>query len=232
MTLWTDLHPKLALVARNWYVTPGSGIAIVAPAGATILRVSMVGGGGSAEILHCGHGAAFARKKLTVTPAQAFTLQVGRGQRPNGSPLGADGGTAVALQSILTRNSDSAVICRAMNGSDAGPGLASGCVGDVTRSGSSGVDGPGFQAGGGGWRSGPTGGASAGDDADVQALGFGGPGAVSDQQGQNHRAPYPGGGGVQFSQFYDTHTLLTSQAYIPAGAGRACLEWFTKDPGY
>lgn len=229
MALWTDLFPTPGLVKRTWYVTPGSGIAIVVPAGATAMRASMVGGGGMGvgASRFCGDGAAFARTKLTgLSAGAAFTLQIGRAQPVSGVSVVA---SSALEDSILTRNSDSAVICKAARGADTGPGLVANCVGDVKRAGSAGVDGNGYPSGVGSY---PRGGASAGDDADVQALGFGGPGAIGISSGQSQRAAYPGAGGCTFYVGFDSSNSSYYSARLLPGDGRACIEFFTMDPGY
>jgi hypothetical protein len=222
--LWSELFPDPGLVLRRWYQgqsnaggvsTLPAPVAIITPAKATLLRVSMVGAGGSGMNNLGGNGAgcgaAFARTKVSSAPGDAFTLQVGRAVEDNSAYF-------PAQHSLLTRNSDSVVICKAVGGNTStAPGAAADCIGDVKRSGGVGqVSSYPFY-----------GGAAAGDEGDMGALGFGGDGARAQYSVANDaRSPNPGGGGV----WRPLNSEVSDN--IAAGPGLVCIEFFNLDPGY
>lgn len=217
--LWSDLFPEKGLVARLWYRTTASGLAIVVPARATILRVSMVGGGAQGDNAgaQAAAGAAFARKKLTVAPGDAFTLDVADVN---------DRGNTIRMDTLLTRNADSAVVCKAAGAVHNTPGSAADCIGDTKRSGTAGSSTVDYK----------TGGSPGSDDGDAGGLGFGGPGARGAINGHLCRVSPNGGGGVHFVQYrrYDDlgHLVWFSYQEVDPGPGGACIEFFTVDPGY
>lgn len=210
MVFWSDLHSRRHMLSRTFYEVAGS-TTLTMPASAAYLRISGVGAGGTglnAPSGTLGAGAAFARKKLAVTPGQQFTLQVGN--------RGHDGNTLA--DTILTRVSDSVVVFRAKGANVSSPGLASGSIGDVTRDGSAPMGGD-------------VCGDSAGDDGDTFSLGFGGLGAIVGAAGASTRTAGRGGGGVTDSIAYtaDGGSFVINTTYL-AGLGRACVEIFDQDP--
>lgn len=207
MTLWSTIFPGELLISRAVYPYQVASYAITAPAGATIIRASMVGGGAKLA------GAAFARVKAACTPGEAFTLQIGVGaSTSNGTGNGGD--------TILTRNTGSVIIARADGAEPNVAGSVAGSIGDVKRAGT--VSALAYE-----------GGASAGDDADTYPLGYGGLGAyVFALPGNDWRYPYPGAGGV-FQRAVGTNSNgSTHLVHVPAGHGRATVEFFRADPGY
>lgn len=207
MSLWSDLYPTRHLILRQYFSTPGVST-VYAPTNAAVLRISGVGAGGWATAAF-GGGAAFARSKLVgITALARFTVQVG----DVAHSLGA--GDALG-DTIVTRYADSVVVLSAQRGG-ATPGQASGSIGnDVTRDGSA------FTGAGTSRR----GGAAAGDDGENQALGFGGRG------GSLFLGPVRGGGGAKTIVAYQRGAFTVTTSIVP-GAGLACLEWFSQDPGY
>lgn len=203
MTLWSDIYKSRSLITRTFYGTPGVQT-ITAPDAAAIIRVSLVGAGGWASG-GFGGGSAFARVKTTCAPGDQFSLQVG----DTAHSLGAGDASG---DSLLKTTPGNVVLVKAERGKGTGPGLSANCVGDVKRSGAA--------AGG------SVGGAAAGDDADPFPLGFGGRG------GRSMLGPVPGGGGgkdyVEYAGGGGYQLLWTT---VP-GNGRACVEFFTQDPGY
>lgn len=212
MTLWSDLFKKEHLISRQFFDAPGS-TTINAPANAAYIRVSMVGAGGAAEFSNAGFGdgAAFARVTMPCAALAQFTVQVG-------DPAHAHTGTADDSlgDSIVTRLSDSVVICKAERGHGNSPGLAINSVGDIKRDGSSSPD-----------RS-KNGGASAGDAGDTYEMGFGGRGAGWTSSGDTGfvNGPGPGGGGA-----YSFYSFSPNTWTIPSGAGRVIVDFYDQDPG-
>lgn len=210
---WTQVHRKKHLISRVWYRTPGS-TAIVAPAGAAYVRVSMVGAG-KEKTGSAGDGAAFARSTTSgITPGEGFTVQVGD-KASAGSAAG---------DSIFTRTTGSVVLTKAKSGQNAGPGLASGCVGDVKRDGSAATH-----------SGGEFGGASAGDDADTFPLGFGGPGAsqiteLAPGGPRSTPAARGAGGGTGLIGYFDPGNSYSVTVDSPAGHGEVCVEFFNRNP--
>lgn len=204
MTLWSDLYASKELISRAFYGTPGTQT-ITAPDKAAFIRASMVGAGGWASG-GFGGGAAFARVKTACAPGDQFVLQVG----DVAHSLGA--GDA-AGNSQLKTTPGNVVLVKAERGKGTGPGLAVNSTGNVKRDGSAA---PG----------GNVGGAAAGDDADPFPLGFGGRGA------QSLLGPVPGGGGAQnYVEYAGSGGYQVLWTAVPGG-GRACVEFFTQDPGY
>lgn len=211
MTLWSDLFKKEHLISRQIFNVPGS-TTINAPSNAAYIRVSMVGAGGAAAFSNAGFGdgAAFARVTTPCAAGAQFTVQVG-------DPAHSHTGTADDSlgDSIVTRLSDSVVICKAERGHGTGPGLAVNSVGDVKRDGSSSPD-----------RS-KNGGASAGDDSDTYSLGFGGRGGGFNKTTNGFTdGPGPGGGGA-----YTFYSFSPNTWTIPSGAGRVIVDFYDQDPG-
>lgn len=202
MSKWSEIFPGDILISRTVYGHQSAAYAITAPVGATVVRVSMVGGG------HV-HGAAFSRVKTSCTPGEGFTLQIGEGSI-NGS---------AASDTVFTRNTGSVVLCRAKAATADLPGQASGGIGDTKRSGSATNDTR-------------TGGDAAGDDADTYPLGYGGPGSFDNlNPGNPNRSPVPGGGGRRVIVGNALGGGLVYNE-IMAGDGRATVEFFASDPGY
>lgn len=213
MTLYSDLYLERHLISRLVEDRPGN-YPIVAPATETglqlFMRVSLNGGGGLAPgIPGAGAGAAFARRKLLVTPGDAFTLQIG-----------AAGNDTAAGDSILTKTDGGIVICKADRGRPGSPGLLENCVGDVKRSGTGGSVVGGYQRGG----------SSAGDDDDPMPLGMGGRGARQGATGQTTLGPLHGGGGIRYYAYISGGYNIPWQLF--PGAGRGVVEFFDQDPGY
>lgn len=205
MTFHSTLFPGDLLISRLVYGWQADPYLIVAPNNATIIRVSMVGGGARFA------GAAFARVTAACAAAEQFSLDIGNR---------AINSAATAEDTTLTRVTGSVLIGRAKGAGPNSIGQASGCVGDVKRSGALGS-------------SPATGGASGGDDADTYPLGYGGLGSFDGgQNGNDGRAPYPGAGGSyewNYSTGMGGAPLINT---IPAAPGRATVEFFITDPGY
>lgn len=204
MTLLSVLFPGDLLLSRTFYGYDAAPLLIVAPVKANIVRVSMVGAG--ARIA----GAAFARTKTACTPSESFSLVIGR--RPDAA---ADPGG----DSTFTRVTGSVLLCRAKGATSGAHGLASGCVGDTKRSGTTSIYNH-------------IGGDCGGDDADPYPLGFGGSGAYDvGIPGNPNRYAYPGAGGT-FDITYGSSGGVPLKNTIKPGDGRACVEFFIADPGY
>lgn len=227
MTTWTELYSAAESLRRQWFIATSPAGAtmynnVAVPVGAKCGIITAVGAGGwrtNSDIP--GGGAAFARKKLIdLVSGELFNVQVGstRGSFDAGNSGG---------DSIITRLGSSTVVCKAVRGTgvifngvvggvtivNGGvPGLLGDCIGDVTRSGKHGNNSSGWE-----------GGFSGGDQDDVYSLGFGGRGV---KHGRNPAAGWGGGGIHRIA--YDADGNI--KAYYP-GAGRVCIEWFTKDPG-
>ncbi len=223
MTALSTIFPGKLLISRLAYGYQAGNYALTAPALATRIRCSMVGGGANKG------GAAFARVKAVCTPGEAFTLAVGRGSQTK---------TGAGVDTVLTRNTGSVIICRADGAPGEGvAGTVAGSIGDTKRAGSVGVD---FSTVGDHLYTGDVdGGASGSDDGDAHALGVGGPGAFMHRTGSGfdgnfYRQAYYGGGGLFDQQVAlddvsgPTFMLWT----VPCGNGRALVEWFAADPGY
>lgn len=212
MTLWSDLFKHEHLISRQMFNVPGT-TTINAPSNAAYIRVSMVGAGGAAAFENAGwgDGAAFARVTTPCSPGAQFSVQVG-------DPAHAHTGTSDTSlgDSIVTRVADSVVICKAERGHGTGPGLAANSVGDIKRDGSSSPD-----------RT-KNGGASAGDDGDTYALGFGGRGGGYSKTGDTGfvNGPGPGGGGA-----YNYASAAGNTWTTPSGTGRVIVEFYDQDPG-
>lgn len=227
MTLWSELFGDENLVSRRAYVVPGVQD-ITVPAGATVMRVSMVGaggatgtGGGGSDNAVFGGGAAFAHYKGSVTPGETLSVQVGDPAHTlgsvnvNGDALG---------DSKLTRVTGAVVLCKADRGrgtNSNSKGLASNSIGTITRDGVNGNN--------------RTGGASGSDDADPYPLGVGGAGATAGFYGVlQHITAGPGGGGCQLYALYvaegGSGYTVTNRA--KAGKGLVVIEFFRTDPGY
>lgn len=214
MTSWTDLHQRRRLISQVYYGTPGVQT-ITAPARAAFIRVSMVGaGGGRSDYTagNLGRGAAFARVKTACAPSDQFSLQIGDHAHAM------DAGDALG-DSICTKVTGSVVICKAIRGTAAAPGLASGCVGDVKRNGS-GINFNGL------------GGASGTDETDTYGLGFGGgeTGLGGGNGGASNIAAGPGGGGGQYIAYQSGGYVWVG--VTPNGDGLICVQFFASDPGY
>jgi hypothetical protein len=222
VTFWSDLFAQRHLISRTYYFTRGV-TNITVPAKSAYARLSAVGAGGWIISTGAfGGGAAFARKKTTVTPGETLAVQVG-------SILHSESAGDALGDSIVTRVSGSVVLMKAARGTGTGPGLASSSTGDVKRDGSPGVTI--FPSGGGGLSTASHGGASAGDDADTFPLGFGGRGAIGDITG-NRRGAARGGGGAYRFVFYTDGGGGGSSWTFPPGDGLVCVEFFDQDPGY
>ena len=209
MTLWSDLFKQRNLISRTFYGAPGTST-ITTPAGAAIIRVSLVGAG-AWRTANFGAGAAFAKTKAACTPGDQYSIQVGDVAHT------LDAGDA-AGDSKVTKVTGSVVIAKAARAQGATRGLASGSIGDVTRDG---VNYGGTLYGG----------ASGGDDADDFGLGFGGRGAYSDRFAQRFLAAAPGGGGFKDYPIYTSGPFVITWS-MPPGNGRVCVEFFKADPGY
>lgn len=227
MTTYTELYSEAKSLRRQWFLATSTVGAtmynnIVVPVGATCGIISAVGAGGWRNNQNTpGGGGAFARKKLSdLVAGELFNIQVGstRGSLDAGNSGG---------DSIATRLGSSTVVCKAARGTgivfngiadgvtivDGGtPGLAADCIGDIKRSGKYGNS--------TGWEGGFSGG-----DLDLDySLGFGGRGS---KHGRYPAAGWGGGGIHRFVYDNDGHI----KSYYP-GAGRVCIDWFTKDPGF
>jgi hypothetical protein len=217
VTLFSDLYPNRDLISRQFFTNPGT-TNIVAPAGAAFIRVSAVGAGGFTAFgagtgFRFGGGAAFARTLTACAAGDHYDVQVGDIAHTSGA------GDALG-DSKVTKVVGGAVIVNADRGRGTGApnkGLAANCVGDVKRDGS---DGGAFGPGG----------SSAGDDADLIQLGFGGPGIgrSAAEGGAREPASYPGAGGAS-SVFVE---LGESYSGLVPGNGMVCVEFFKTNPGY
>lgn len=232
---YTETYDERFLLSRASYGVAGVGIAVVAPGGASVIRVSLVGAGGTEDGRsdpsggnRWSGGAAFARRKTTCSSGEGFTLQVGD---PNYT---ANAGNALG-DSIVVRNTGSVVIAKAERGYGAGNtpnyGRASASVGDVTRDGEPGVMGPftfdddqAFAL-----ASYAYGGASGSDLADDFGVGVGG------RRAKIRLGGCEGSGGLG-NGIYNASDLVIPRLYqkvtVPAGAGRIVVEFFSADPGY
>lgn len=227
MTTWTELFSGAKSLGRIWFPSNNLGSAtvyngIAVPVGAKCGIISAVGAGGwrsSFPTLAPGGGAAFARTKLNdLVAGELFNVQVG-------TPYWSyDAGTAQA-DTIITRVTGNEVVCKAARGTGilintstivngGTPGKAVDCIGDIKRDGKPGNAINNVYIGG----------ESGGDKGDKYSLGFGGRGA---RMGRFPAAGW-GGGGID-GIVYDP---AGNNTRFFAGAGRACIEWFSKDPGY
>jgi len=225
VTTYTELYSAAESLGRVWFNSKTLGVAtayngIAAPVGAKCAIISGVGAGGWLENSSVpGGGAAFAKTKLSdIQAGELFSVQVG-------TPTWTLGTGAVQGDTVVTRVTGNDVVCRAVRGSGiivntslivngGAPGLDADCVGTIKRSGKHGNSISGVLIGG----------ESGGDAEDIYSLGFGGRGA---RVGRFPAAGW-GGGGIH-RVVYDP---AGSTSIFFAGAGRACIEWFTKDPGY
>jgi len=176
----------------------------VAPAGVTSVTVEAWGGGGGGQNGGAhpgagGGGGAYARKEVSVTPGNSYTVTIGAGggeAQDGGDSWFSSTGTVLADGGYFTSGS---------SGSKGAGGLASASVGDVTYSGGSGGarPGAGTNPGGGGGGSATASGAGGGGGngssctggAGGSGEGNGGKGGDCNQAGTNGSAPGGGGGG-------------------------------------
>ena len=227
MTTWTELFSGAKSLGRFWYTSKTLGAATVyngvkVPVGAKCGIISAVGAGGwreSAPTSVPGGGAAFARTKLTdLVAEELFNVQVG-------SPYWTGDAGTIQGDSIITRVTGNTVVCKAARGTGiilnngtvvngGTPGKAIDSIGDIKRDGKPGNSINNIFIGG----------ESGGDKDDEYSLGFGGRGA---RMGRFPGAGW-GGGGIA-NIVYDP---AGSNTRFFAGAGRVCVEWFTKDPGF
>lgn len=250
MTTWTELYSSAESIDRKWYLntsTTGASVyTAVAPVNAKCCIISACGAGGwrdlslGPESQYGGGGAAFAKTKLLdITGGETFSVQVGspRGTSVEGNSQG---------DSVVTRNASSAVVCKAARGTGiivhnpsqgiyngCAPGLAEDCIGDIKRSGTHGTNimrPPAMTL-----AVGLRGGNSGGDSDDIYNVGFGGRGvyvgvgAPTTQQYGRYPAAGYGGGGCRF--YASLQNIYNTPMYkLLPGAGRVCIEWFTKDP--
>lgn len=225
MTNWNpDIRSTNNLLQRVWLMTPTTGQAVIAPAGAGIIRASLVGAGG-ANSAGAGFGAAFARKQTTCTPGESFTAKIGN----NASAL--DAGSAAGDTELL-RTSGSVQLALAKRGTGTAAGQASASVGDLKRSGGAaqaaqvGVS----PLGGTVWVYFP--GGCPGDLDDDYSLGMGGDAPVYGY-GYYTAGPMMGCGGVGNAPIYRnaSSTVVVNQP-LAAGHGAMCIEFYRTDPGY
>lgn len=202
--LWIpDIRPaKANLVKRQYFKVPGNIAGVAVPSGAKVLRALAMGCGGQGA--NNGGSGAFARRKITVSPSDTFSLQIGlnsTGNTPGDSAIwrGA-AGTEIIVYADRGRG----------NGN---PGLAINSVGDITRDGVSGLIDTNASY-------------EPGDSLDLQALGFEGL-----APSYHSRSGDPGAGGGLVAIYSSTGTFL-GYAANPAGQGLACMEWWDADPGY
>lgn len=206
MVTYSSLYPTAsALVSRAWFKTPGAA-SFVVPGGVTHTRAHALGCGGQGD--QSGGGGAFARRTLAIPVGELLSIQVG-----NTSTAGISGDSWV-------KRPGGVVFIYADRGRGIGTGgQASLSIGDITLSGlpatndgsttifgdpasDAALNNPVFGAGKGGK--------------------FGGPGSLYGQS-----ADYGGGGynrvyNADYSGFY---------AWVPAGTGIVCLEFYNGDPG-
>lgn len=123
------------------------------------------------------------------------------------------GNYLITPDTTLVRVTGSVTILKAAGANAQTGGQASNSIGDTKRSG--------VNANSTGY-----GGASAGDDADPLPLGFGSRGISGEFLG-----PGPGGGGWPSHLVYKSADATYTVAFShPGGDGRACIEFFDKDP--
>jgi hypothetical protein len=183
------------LILRKWFTAFGA-FSITAPPQATWVRVSLSPAGGfKDDAPGWGGGGAFAFNAETSV-AGTYTGQVGDSDHARTAQN--DG-----LGDSWLKRPDGTLLGYADRGRpDGTPGLAANCTGYITR--------------GGAAATASQGGASAGDDADPLALGFGGAGASSALA-----AYYGAGGGYELGHDFPT---------FPAGDGAVCVEFFSVNP--
>lgn len=197
--LHSDLFPiGYPLIQRLYLSEPGTAMTVIAPPGTAWVRVSVSPAGGFKDDADgWGGGGAFAFAQEVCAPAAVFHVQVGDTQHAR--PAAND-----ALGDSWVKRADNTTLVYADRGRpDGSPGLAANSTGSIVRDGSAATS--------------SHGGASAGDDIDPWALGFGGQGA------NTTRAAWYGAGGGHVSGFFLYPTF-------PAGDGRVCLEFYQYDP--
>lgn len=196
--LHSDLFPVgYPLLFRRHFSTPGA-FSIAAPEGAVWIRVSSSGAGGfKDDAPGWGGGGAFAFDAESSVSG-TYTVQVGDADHARTAQND-------ALGDGWVKRPDTSVLVYADRGRPNGSGgLIANCTGSIKRAGTASTS--------------THGGASAGDDADLYPLGFGGRGASSSVS-----AFYGGGGG--FDLGHDVPTF-------PANDGLVCVEFFSANPGY
>jgi len=199
--IWTEVFPLgYPLLGRVFLDAPGGPVAVQAPSGAVFVRAAVSGAGGFPDdVLRWGGGAAYAFRAEACAPGDVFTAQIGDSQfsRPTADTVAGDS---------WVKRPNSTVLVYADRGRHSGTrGLAVNSQGAIRRDGTDATA--------------DAGGPSAGDDADIYPLGFGGKGA------DIALAPYFGGGGGR-------STYPGFAWNYPAGDGRVCLEFYRINPGY
>lgn len=233
MTSYSETYDEKFLISRVSYATQGVGVAVVAPPGASVIRVSLVGAGGWGDNRsngsggpRWGGGAAFAKRKTTCSPGEGFTLQIGDTFYSRSTQ-----DTSLA-DTIVVRNTGSVVIAKADRGrgfsTGAGRGLAANSIGDVVRDGELALEhffqydtdtGNAFSG---------YGGASGSDLGDNYGVGVGG------LRNKIRLGGCEGSGGLLAGVYYigNNGTPQYQTTEVSPGAGRCVVEFFTADPGY
>lgn len=187
------------LTFRRFFILPGVfSLTLSSVTASTWMRASAVGAGGfKDDAPGWGGGAAFAFDH-EVAVVGTYMGQVGDADHARTAQNDALGDSWV-------KRPDGSTFVYSDRGRPGGAGgLVANCTGSIKRAGTA--------------SSGTHGGASAGDDADDMALGFGGQGASS-----NAAAYWGGGGGFEAGHDFST---------FPAADGAICIELFTLNPGY
>lgn len=202
MTLLSTIFPDIPnLTGVKWLKQGGSPFNHVVPANSKWCRASVRAAGGYGDNL--GGGAAYARKRFTVTPGENLVIQVG----------------ATSTQTILgdswVKRNDGALLAYADRGRGSGAGgLDSISTGDIKRSGVAGASG-----------------ATPGDDTPDSDPVLG-PSTGVTASGVSSGLPMPigpgGGGKIYYGD--DVEGSLIRVGY-PGGQGLVCLEFFDADPG-
>lgn len=206
MADFSALFAEKNLIDRMWFLDFGTWPGIIVPAGANILRAHGVGGGGQSnggDVYSAQVGGGAAFARVTTACTPGEALSVQVGERGQSSAAG---------DTIVTRTTGAVVLLKAVRGAPGAAGLAANCVGDVKRSGLGPV--PFTQRG--------TLRHSGHDLDDQYSLGFGGR-AAGYQVGASN-----GGGGAVNVAYPGTQ----GDFYCYPGHGKACLEFFSEDPGY
>lgn len=224
MSNWNpDIRTTNNLLRRDWLVTPTTGQTVIAPAGAGIIRASLVGAGGWRSGGAAGAGAAFARVTTTCTPGESFTAKIGN------TANSLDGGSAAGDTELL-RTSGSVQIALAKRGGT-NPGLASASVGDLKRDGEAALAGTSGDIGIGDVFSYYPGGCP-GDLEDDFSLGIGGPRAILGY-GVYTIGAHAGCGGVGVTNVYrNIGATFFRQSWNNPGHGLMCVEFYRTNPGY
>ncbi len=196
----STLFPRgYPLLQRLYFDVPGGPYSATAPAKALWVRASAGGCGGFKDDANgWGGGGAFAFDAELCAAGDAFTVQVGDTafSRPSADTVAGD--------SWVKRPGGSVLVYADRGRHGGAGGLVANCTGSIKRAGVASTP--------------LHGGASAGDDADDHARGFGGRGAST-----SLAAYYGGGGGFDNGR---------SLPLVAAADGRVCVEFYSRNPGY